>query len=447
MKTMLRSPSPSVFRASLVLSLALLGACGGGIQGGRMGSSLDAEVEDADQSDEDGGMVDVGDEPGNDAGALDGGAQRDGGGTRDAGNASQDAGGSSQDAGGSGSQDAGNGSQDAAVSSDAGGEIISDGGPAVRWLGRVEKTATGARFTWPGTGFTTRIRGTGVRARIRISEDSDYFQLVVDNQASVLKLEAGERDYTLAQNLAAGEHVITLWRRTETFNGTVEVINIEVQGELLAPSVPSKRLEVIGDSITVGFGVDCDQDDSFSYANENNYLTYEAITARALGADLFTLAQTSIGMYRDDDGQTDNQMPVLYQRTLGNSAASRWNFASWTPGAVVINLGTNDFAAEDPGQGYLNAYAKFVDDMRGRYPSARIYLAISPMLFDEARSQQRRYLEQVRSGRASKGDTNVELLELPTPTDAQWGCGHPNAAAHQAMATLLQQTLKRDLGW
>ncbi|HEX6241424.1 MAG TPA: SGNH/GDSL hydrolase family protein [Polyangiales bacterium] len=371
-----------------------------------------------------------------DAGAGDAGA-RDAA-SADTGSGSQDAGGSSQDAGAS---------SDAAVSADTGVEPPSDGGPAVRWLGRVEKTAQGARFTWPGTGFTTRIRGTGVRARIRIAEDADYFQLVVDDKASVLKLQAGEQTYTLAQNLAAGEHTITLWRRTETFNGTVEVINIEVQGELLAPSVPSKRLEVIGDSITVGFGVDCDQDDSFSYANENNYLTYEAITARALGADLFTLAQTSIGMYRDDDGQTDNQMPVLYQRTLGNSAASRWNFASWTPGAVVINLGTNDFAAEDPGQGYLNAYAKFVDDMRGRYPSARIYLAISPMLFDEARSQQRRYLEQVRSGRASKGDTNVALLELPTPTDAQWGCGHPNAAAHQAMATLLQQTLKRDLGW
>jgi lysophospholipase L1-like esterase len=352
-----------------------------------------------------------------------------------------------RDASSSGSDAAGGGNDGGTSASDAGPDI-SDAGPGIRWMGRVEKTAQGARFTWSGTGFVARFRGTALSARIKITaEDPDYFQLIVDGKSSVLTVQSGERDYALAQNLASGEHLVTLWRRTETLAGTVEVVNVTVQGELLAPPVPNKRLEVIGDSITAGFGVDCNEDSVFSYSNENHYNTYAGVAARALGADLFTLAQTSIGMSRDDDGNTENQMPVLYLRTLGNSAASRWNFANWIPGAVVINLGTNDFAFGDPGQAYLNNYVKFVDDMRGRYPAARIYLALSPMLFDDVREAQRRYLEQVRTGRANKGDTNVAILDLPVPEDGQWGCGHPNAASHAAIAVALQQALKADLGW
>ena len=373
------------------------------------------------------------------------------GGATDAGRRDAAAGGrdaSSSDASGSGS-DAGSGGSDGGTPASDAGPEISDGGPGIRWMGRVEKTAQGARFTWSGTGFVARFRGTALSARIKISGDepSDYFQLIVDGKSSVLTVQSGERDYALAQNLASAEHLVTLWRRTETLAGTVEVVNVTVQGELLAPPVPNKRLEVIGDSITAGFGVDCKADDVFGYSNENHYGTYAGVAARALGADLFTLAQTSIGMSRDDDGNTENQMPVLYLRTLGNSASSRWNFANWIPGAVVINLGPNDFAFGDPGQAYLNNYVKFVDDMRGRYPAARIYLALSPMLFDDVREAQRRYLEQVRTGRANKGDTNVAILDLPVPEDGQWGCGHPNAASHAAIGVALQQALKADLGW
>ena len=317
--------------------------------------------------------------------------------------------------------------------------------PGIRWLGRVEKTQTGARFAWPGTGFMVRFQGTGLTANLK-TDENDYFQVVVDGKVTLVSTKAGTRAYDLARNLAAGEHVATFWRRTETVNGVVEVVSVDVVGGMLLspPAIPNRRIEVVGDSITVGFGVECSANDSFTFANENNYLTYEAIAARALGADLVTLAWTGIGMLRDDDGQTKEQMPERYLRTIASDSASKWSFNGSIPDAVVVALGTNDFATGDPGQGFVTAYTKFLDDLRGRYPKARLYLAGSPLIGDDSLVK---YLTQLKNARNTKGDTNVAVIEFQPPAGDGWGCGHPNGATHQIMAAKLQQTLKTDLGW
>ena len=320
------------------------------------------------------------------------------------------------------------------------------GEPGVHWLGRVERTSEGARFGWPGTGFVVRFRGTGLTAKLKTTADDDYFQVVIDGKVSLLTTHAGESVYDLAKGLTDGEHEVTFWRRTETLVGVVEVKSIAVtNGVLLSPPVVSgKLIEVVGDSITVGFGVDCGPEDGFSYATENNYQTYGAVAARALGAEVVTLAWTGIGMLRDDDGQEQAQMPERYLRTIATEATSRWKFDSLTPDAVVVALGTNDFATGDPGADYVDAYSKFLDDVRGRYPDARLYLAGSPMI-DDGLVQ---YLTQLKNARAAQGDENVAVIDFQPPTgDDGWGCGHPNAATHKVMAAKLTQALKADLGW
>jgi lysophospholipase L1-like esterase len=318
--------------------------------------------------------------------------------------------------------------------------------PGVHWLGRVQRTSVGARFAWPGTGFEARFRGTGLTVKLKTTADDDYFQVVVDGKVTRLTTHAGEDVYELANGLTEGEHMLTFWRRTETLAGVVEVQSIDViDGALLSPpSRSGKLIEVVGDSITVGFGVDCRPEDGFSYATMNNYLTYQAVAGRALGADVVTLAWTGIGMLRDDDGQEGTQMPERYLRTIATEAASQWSFDGLTPDAVVIALGTNDFATGDPGADYVSAYAKFLDDTRARYPEARLYLAGSPMI-DDGLVQ---YLTQLKNTRSARGDENVAVIDFQPPADdAGWGCGHPNAATHKIMAARLEKALKADLGW
>ncbi|HEY3666400.1 MAG TPA: GDSL-type esterase/lipase family protein, partial [Polyangiaceae bacterium] len=280
--------------------------------------------------------------------------------------------------------------------------------------------------------------------------NADYLQLIVDGQVSLLTTQSGSHVYALASGLASGEHTVTAWRRTEANYGTVEAGPFTFDGTLLAPPVPAKhRLEVIGDSITVGFGVECKTNaEAFSYATENNYLSYEALTARKLSAELFTEAWSGMGLWRDVGGGFDQQMPVRYLRTIPNEdTTSTWDFAQYAPDAVLINLGTNDFAKGDPGQPFVDAYQALVSDLRKHYPSARIYLAVSPMLSGANRSKQQSYLATVQSARVTAGDHNVTTIEFMPPASDAWTCGHPNAATHVIMASALEQALTADLGW
>jgi lysophospholipase L1-like esterase len=328
----------------------------------------------------------------------------------------------------------------------SGGAVSTE--PAIHWIGRVARTANGARFSWPGTGFSAHFSGTGAKVTLKTG-NADYLQLVVDGQVSLLSTQSGSHVYTLASGLASGEHTVTVWRRTEPNYGTVEAGPITFDGTLLAPPAPKHRIEVIGDSITVGFGVECTTNgEAFAYATENNYLSYEALTARKFSADVFTEAWSGMGLWRDVGGGFDQQMPIRYVRTIPNEdTTSTWDFASYVPDALLINLGTNDFAKGDPGQPFVDAYQTLVSDLRKHYPMARLYLAVSPMLSGDNRTKQKGYLATVQSTRATAGDHNVAILEFMPPASDAWTCGHPNAATHVIMATAFEQALSTNLGW
>jgi lysophospholipase L1-like esterase len=328
----------------------------------------------------------------------------------------------------------------------SGGTLSSE--PAIHWIGRVARTANGARFSWPGTGFSAHFNGTGATVTLKTGS-ADYLQLVVDDQVSLLTTQAGSHVYTLANGLASGEHTVMVWRRTEPNYGTVEAGPITFDGTLLAPAAPKHRIEVIGDSITVGFGVECKtQTEAFSYATENNYLSYEALTARKFSADVYSEAWSGMGLWRDVGGGFDQQMPVRYVRTIPNEdTTATWDFSGYVPDAVLINLGTNDFAKGDPGQPFVDAYQTLVADLRKHYPLARLYLSVSPMLSGGNRTTQQAYLSTVQSTRVAAGDHNVAVIAFTPPASDAWACGHPNAATHVIMATAFEQALTTDLGW
>jgi lysophospholipase L1-like esterase len=215
------------------------------------------------------------------------------------------------------------------------------------------------------------------------------------------------------------------------------------------PAPAARRLEFVGDSITCGYGIEgANMSCPFTPATENHYLAFGALTARTLGAESLSVAYSGKGMYRNLGGDTGDTIPMLYDRIIVDRAA-RWDFASWVPDAVIINLGTNDFGMGDPGQGYGDAYRAFIQRVRGNYPKAQIVCTLGPMMNAQQIARARGYIMPAIDAARTGGDTRVSYLEFPTQDGSTgFGCDwHPSKGTNQAMADKLVAELRRLLSW
>jgi hypothetical protein len=336
------------------------------------------------------------------------------------------------------------------------------GAPGVRFVARVDNTgAMGPRFAWSGSTILANFTGSSIG--IQLTDQSTYFDVTIDGtlQTPPLHVQSGAGKttlYSLATGLAAGPHSLRVFRRNEpgsagsnasddtTYGGLVLD-----GGVLLAPPPPAAhRMEIVGDSITAGFGdLSVNGACPDALADQNYDVAYGAVAAKTLGADLITIAWSGKGMYRNHDGTTTDTMPILYQRTLPDITTSKWDFTSWIPDVVVIYLGNNDFGPGDPGQMYVTTYKAFIATVRMNYPKAYIICTIGPNLSGADLTSERAYVQGIVTAENTAGDMNVDFLEMPQPTTAEGtGCGgHPLAATHARMGAALAMEIQTKLGW
>ncbi len=318
-------------------------------------------------------------------------------------------------------------------------------------------------FAWSGSVIAARFTGTSAGVVLEDAQGKNQFALVVDGQLKKDKLAAkrGEHAYLLASALSAGEHEVVLHRLTEASLGETKFLGFRFgkEGKIAAPSRPSsRRMEVIGDSISAAYGNEGpDKSCPFSPETENHYLSYEAIAARKLGAELVTIAWSGKGVFSNRGSEVDTVvMPVLWKRTLPDRDDSRWDFAAYQPDAVVVNLGTNDFAPEVKDVSpFAAAYLAFIREVRGCYPKATIYCALGPALSD-AWPEGRSALTRARAGiqgaveaLAAAGDARIRFVEFPVQTGANgYGCDwHPSLRTHELMAEQLEKELRDTMRW
>lgn len=331
-----------------------------------------------------------------------------------------------------------------------------DAGPVVatapvHYVGRFDRSdPAGPRFAWSGTYAALRFEGTGLDAEIK-DTGNNHLAVFVDGVAlPKVVLSPSQTRYTLATGLAAGPHDVIVARRTEAFFGITQFVSFTPQGGRIVPTaVPTRFIEIVGDSISCGYGAEgANASCSFSADTENETIAYGALAARALSAAHVTVAWSGKGMVRNYGGDATDLMPKLYERVLPEQATSVYDFKGYTPDVVVINLGTNDFAKGDPGAAYQGAYATFVASVRTRFPSAFIVATVSPMLSGTERSQQRAYLKAVVDARNGAGDARVSLLEFAEQQQGALGCDyHPGSKTHEIMAATLAAHVKKITGW
>jgi endoglucanase len=257
----------------------------------------------------------------------------------------------------------------------------------------------------------------------------------------------------LATGLGSGVHTVELYKQTEAAQGNSQLMGLTVGGggSLMTPPGPSGRfIEIIGDSITCGYGTLGALADTDCYPTESHWDTYGAVAARALGAELSTIATSGQGAYRNYGGDMTNTMPMVYGRTLQNTATPAWDFRV-VPQAVVINLGTNDISNSkgDPGTPFRDAYLGLVQTVRMKYPQALIVCIIGPLLSGTDLDTIRGHIKAVVDMRHAANDMNIELFDkIAAQTMDKAACQyHPNPAENQIMADQLAGELRARLGW
>jgi lysophospholipase L1-like esterase len=318
----------------------------------------------------------------------------------------------------------------------------------VHLIGRFDQTN---RFAWPGTQIVTRFDGTAIAVELDDGGQS-WLEITIDGTARApLQLGAGRATYMLATGLAAGTHDLVIARRTESFFGPTTFFGFP-GATLIATPRPTRLVEMIGDSITCGYGVlGAGPTCSFSAATEAEPHAWGTFAAAQLGAAHVSIAYSGIGMARNGDGSTTDTMPERYPRTFADDAASTWSF-NYSPDVIVINLGTNDFAPGDPGQAFVTSYVSFVQMLRGHFPHAQVMLATSPMLTDSypagamSRTKARGYLDTIA---AMLADPNVHVVEIAEQLPADgYGCDyHPNEVTEHKMADALVPAIRAATGW
>jgi len=241
-----------------------------------------------------------------------------------------------------------------------------------------------------------------------------------------------------------------VYRRGEANFGTTTLYGIEVGGgSLLAPPAAKTRLiEVVGDSISCGYGNEgADETCGFSADTENHYMAYGALLARTFEAEVSTVAWSGRGVVSNYNGEAGATLPELYERAIPADESSVWDFAgTQQPDLVVINLGTNDYSTDHdpPTDQFVTAYTQLLQRIRARYPTAAILCTVGPLLsgtdLDTARAN-------IAAAVAATGDSRIRAVQMTTPNDSP-GCDwHPSIPTHTAMAAELAPAVAELLGW
>lgn len=324
----------------------------------------------------------------------------------------------------------------------------------IRYEGRFDlRDINGPRCAWSASAVVIRFTGGAINAIITEKGNDRYDVEIDDARATVLKLHDGKDNYSLASGLKNGPHTVRVIKRTEAFVGVTRFdgFQLEMGGKILPVPAPKRRIEVIGDSISCGYGNEAaSQSERFSIETENANAAYGAIAARALQAEYRCIAWSGKKMW------PDNTVPEIYGRNLPDEAASIYDSTDWKPDVIIINLATNDFGQSNPEKaGWVNAYRNFIHKLRRSHPGAVIFLATGCMMSDEWSGPRKplaalkNYLKIILDSEAAAGEKNLRRVDF-APQKAEDGIGadwHPSLKTHRIMADVLVKAIDSELGW
>jgi hypothetical protein len=327
--------------------------------------------------------------------------------------------------------------------------------PRISYEGR---TAPGpdhsVRLGFPGITVRLRANAASIAWKLNASSDTVYFDVSIDGKpATRVHAAKGAAVIPLELGASAGGHTITLTRRNECWQGSCDLLSVEVTGgELLdPPPLPARKLMFIGDSVTCGEGTEPEAStDPRNPVRANAAASYGIKLARRLGAQCHLVSYGGRGIIRDWQGiRATNNAPQFYELAFPDDATARWDHARYVPDAIGVCLGTNDFNQGVPDENeFVNAFVEFVRKLQRDAPQALIFLIDSPILNDGPGQSPKRsvcgaYLDEIVRKVDSPNVRRAVISHYKGAPDN----AHPTGQDHTGIANELEPIFRAALNW
>lgn len=326
--------------------------------------------------------------------------------------------------------------------------VIAASDPRITIMGRYQTLPEGGvRLGYAGV--TLRFNTTASQLYLQAqSTGSNYLEIRIDDQPPTLvEVTATETDIRIEPGPGGQLREVSVMHRGETWHGLVSLTGIVLaDGELLAPPpLPTRRLMILGDSVTCGTAVDRNPECKEDRRWWNLTHSYGMLLGKALDAQVHLVCYGGRGLVRSWDGRTDElNLPDFFELAVADAeTAPGWDHHRYQPDLIISAIGTNDFTQGVPDQeNYIATYTRLVERLVSVHPEARVALTEGAILHSEQKDTLQAWLQEVvktSGGRASF----IPSVHYPgDDCDA-----HPNREQHAAMAADLEAEIRQLMGW
>jgi lysophospholipase L1-like esterase len=319
-----------------------------------------------------------------------------------------------------------------------------------QYSGRIDFSNRSLPAFWaPGVYIRAAFQGSAceilLNDEVLWGHSHNYISVAIDDLPPVRVILPKKNNSIKIDTLAAGNHIVTICKSTESGIGRVEFAGLRCVKLLPLPSIPLRKIEFIGNSITCGAGSDesvvpCNSGQW--YDQHNAYMSYGPVTARSLNAEWMLTAVSGIGLTRSCCGMTLT-MPDVFDKVSLSENKLLWDF-TYQPDVVTVCLGQNDGIQDSTV--FCSTYVGFIQQLRSRYPETSIVCLTSPMADEQLTFAMKKYIHAVVEACHERNDLNV--YEYFFAKRYFNGCGtHPDLKEHQLIAGELSTFIRKLKQW
>lgn len=229
---------------------------------------------------------------------------------------------------------------------------------------------------WFASEIRVRFNGTSLALRGSAADNgfggakTATLNVVIDDDEAnvrVVKIDRKDAVFPLVDHLSDGVHTARIFKSSESgepvrFDG----LRFDQGRGLLRPEpLPTRRLEIYGDSVTSGGSA------------SPNYFGYAPTLGRELNADIHVISKGGTGVassFSHMITQLEYWDRLSCENLFDASKAPAWDFKRWTPDGVLVATGHND-QFNGGAETFKERYTQLLSSLRKVYPDASIFCA------------------------------------------------------------------------